>query len=261
MGAGSEGRGGSSALRPCCWAEAEGRPTGRPATTMAVVATSATIRRLRIALLWPPVNSQASPGPIREVDTMAPFTPPAADVRCALWCRRTTPRQKAKATAWTSPTRGCCCLWSELRIRRDMRRQFATTLERRDVGSHWDRPLVHACRCAPGRPDHVAAVLVAHARCCRCSGCDLRFLGRSAGHAGSLLGPPGTLNLDREGDGLWLLWIPALALFVVVIAGATWLGAKGGERLQIWLRAVGPTLASTVGPIGLDTLSRATKRK
>lgn len=33
-----------------------------------------------------------------------------------------------------------------------------------------------------------------------------------------------------DGDGLWLLWFPMLAVFVVVLAGAAWLGSKARER-------------------------------
>jgi hypothetical protein len=35
-----------------------------------------------------------------------------------------------------------------------------------------------------------------------------------------------------DGDGLWLLWIPLLALFLLVLAAAAWLGGAARARLQ-----------------------------
>jgi hypothetical protein len=36
-----------------------------------------------------------------------------------------------------------------------------------------------------------------------------------------------------DGDGLWMLWIPALALFPLVLALPAWLGSAARQRLQI----------------------------
>ena len=34
-----------------------------------------------------------------------------------------------------------------------------------------------------------------------------------------------------DGDGLWILWLPALALFILVLGAAAWIGVKARKHL------------------------------